>query len=1700
MFTIRSSKSTRMWVLTATAIPMIAGCVQGESSPPGTGRLELSVAPLNLPNVDEACYDLKVTRGSGFEAENVWGKGSFTSNGAKSGSTTERADEDTLCSGQYGGAAGITFIGTCDASGGTAEAPVTNRVWLNVDSLWTRDGIISETTWQNPCDPYCYLDAPCVENADTPVDFNLTIMRRAQQGFFDIGVNFSNIFCSAKLDCQYEDDDGNFTPMNLLFNADGVRDQTAVIGLACTAGPGKDTELNVSDVVVTCDTTDWSVNVFSEEPIFCIDSNGPATSGGVEIYGHARRIDVEYVDENFDVYEFAAQGGRWTSGANGWNWNGFSPVGAPPGKAILPDRLIGRASSEAPLSMVSVALTIDETALQFVGDPMSSMMTAVTGGQIGIVERIDGNWTWAQTLALPEGVPLVFPVAVDAYTQSIIAVDRIPDGPSASAPLRYFVYQKDSTPSASGLTYGAPVELVAPTGYTCDFGEGSRNDFSSRTAAAAVQNGVAPRFGLLPGVCYPLSLVDSPTISPPVPVAVNLASPPEGSSYEVVPFVSPDPLSLDLRTLVAPVAPGRVWVSASESIESGTQSRIVEAVWGGSSWTLGVLNLGGENAMHELGQDLGNGFVNARIGGVSELIATDDSGQSRRWVYGTETPIAAWWSGGVADDLATPDKDEFRRFATVILQGGEVNQLRVVVLKFPSAQNSVPEVLSGELISSPELHGLTSIAGIRSRNGGFDLILQGRNYLTLDNSIGYLLPVSITPTSIVHDTPRKLWNDGTLASTYRWTDRDPTWSISQLDNILNPEPCDLLIASGDFYGGGQIATVNETYKQNQPQNSLSSNAYVWLRQGGVFNLAAGGQSVYSEPLADSPTLMPSSEPFEPTRFVMRQQRVSACFQSGSQSVLTGTMMYADISYTRDEAPDVDSLEIAQQQWNYISSPTRGWTWDASKSPTDLGSSPAVTGNAYARAIIESLAGRLGFDGTSGPQIAVGARVQLDTTGLTFQGGAFEAVKGARPALFKWENNSWAHVTDFNLPSDGPALAIASKVDPQTRTVIVEQISLDGSPGRTFIYPPLDAGGTISYLDGAEVLNPVGYSRCERADVQAGLLLLRCYPEGDGGDGRFAVVQLDAYTGCSPLPPSITPPILPLDLSTYQPTGWTVARTVYDWTPGLAIVDSQHLSWVTRYESVDYDHSTGAGNHHRRIHVASRTLPAACEPGGWTTTRVNPTDALGFTPSDIEPYVNYSWTQPMNGYISGQAQNPDSGENTIFVAKFNPGGTLEYYTLDAGLSGLKVLAMFNDAQSSNKSLFIGLFDDGGTEKVGLFGLDSETPAKIVQLASRPVPQGINQANLSGLRVNADGIFASFKFEMPCIPGQQECSDVFESYASLLEISRTTTGYEIAGAAMLAPPTADPGFTWKQTWTGGQDADVSWSPSQADDALQAESTCDLLFVGADDGAESTIIMSFDLSDLGGTSTELPVTIVTPPADAADPSEGGPFPPVSLSSQFVLDPTAGPGNVWSPPTTQEVWQYATYRGEEQLSCNGISCGKKYWNIAFGFDPNAQNCSVEFLATASVNGDFVDGAWTTQGRYPAIHYRTQLTTGVAAAYVEGSAVLAGTAKDGTSIAAPSTLLACSAHGLDNGDGRVITEYLDPTFNDEPVRFCHWYDGKDAAAELSLPLDARDASVGSFEECTTVFPTPTAKIVSDEVGVIRVPDYLKQQQKSLPK
>jgi len=202
----------------------LGACSSALDGPVGPG-VAISVAPLTLSGVTNARYRLVVENGS-----------------------DEIVTDVELTADRYGdGAGSLSYVAPCDADDND------NEVRLTLIDLYA-DGSAT------PIDPGTYVNpgplsrtVTCVEGGDVAVRFDLTIARAATQGFFDVAIELDDVFCSAKLDCLKDPDDPSST-IALLFNDDGERDTTFVMGFACTGGPGAGDETwqYLDDVEIAC--------------------------------------------------------------------------------------------------------------------------------------------------------------------------------------------------------------------------------------------------------------------------------------------------------------------------------------------------------------------------------------------------------------------------------------------------------------------------------------------------------------------------------------------------------------------------------------------------------------------------------------------------------------------------------------------------------------------------------------------------------------------------------------------------------------------------------------------------------------------------------------------------------------------------------------------------------------------------------------------------------------------------------------------------------------------------------------------------------------------------------------------------------------------------------------------------------------------------------------------------------------------------------------------------------------------------------------------------------------------------------------------------------------------------------------------------------------------------------------------------------
>ena len=284
-------KAPRLRLLALSSLGLLGACAADEGP---KGPLTVAVAPLTLPGIADVCYGLTVF------------------NGDPSGSPDTVWSLEGICSSQYGNTTGgdITYIGTCDADTGGEN----NYVQLILETIEDDQDytLLDQNTvpfggdsdFINPCaDPGdCILDFPCVENEDVFVEFNITVMRDAEQGFFDIAVNFEDVFCSAKADSCYGEDDN----ITLLFGDDENdtlgRDHTLVVGFACTAGPDYvntqgniipvTTQLLMSMPAVTC------TDSFGFPHLFEIPLTGSGGNGTVDNGDYKLEFGVYFDDEN----------------------------------------------------------------------------------------------------------------------------------------------------------------------------------------------------------------------------------------------------------------------------------------------------------------------------------------------------------------------------------------------------------------------------------------------------------------------------------------------------------------------------------------------------------------------------------------------------------------------------------------------------------------------------------------------------------------------------------------------------------------------------------------------------------------------------------------------------------------------------------------------------------------------------------------------------------------------------------------------------------------------------------------------------------------------------------------------------------------------------------------------------------------------------------------------------------------------------------------------------------------------------------------------------------------------------------------------------------------------------------------------------------------------------------------------------------
>ncbi|MFO0749958.1 MAG: hypothetical protein U1F43_30460 [Myxococcota bacterium] len=268
-------------------------CSSSEGPSADGSTLTITVAPLNLTAVRDVVWDLEVVNGATPPAV-VW--------------------HARITSSRFGdGVGSASYVGSCDASPDARD----NRVRLWVVGVYAAPvaapGAFGSAppagslAFQNPTpyDPTATTwaaplaqPALCSENADTPVRFDVALLRPAQQGFFDIAVDFNDVFCSAKLDCCIEDANGACaSDLKLLFDGAGQRQTTFVLAFACTGGVGSDVDTTLYFDDLELDCTDPAAGFSADLVLNPARDAGnqcdPGSMSGCDIVTELHRVDAD---------------------------------------------------------------------------------------------------------------------------------------------------------------------------------------------------------------------------------------------------------------------------------------------------------------------------------------------------------------------------------------------------------------------------------------------------------------------------------------------------------------------------------------------------------------------------------------------------------------------------------------------------------------------------------------------------------------------------------------------------------------------------------------------------------------------------------------------------------------------------------------------------------------------------------------------------------------------------------------------------------------------------------------------------------------------------------------------------------------------------------------------------------------------------------------------------------------------------------------------------------------------------------------------------------------------------------------------------------------------------------------------------------------------------------------------------------------
>jgi hypothetical protein len=1653
-----------------------------------TSRLSIQVAPLEMPEITSVCYDLQVTKIFGDQSEYVWTQGSVYADRSYDESGNPTGDLDTLCSDEYGGGQGnIVYIGTCDA---TADSTF---VRLFIDSAWSGGDRIED--FESPCDPFCELTATCVENQDVPVVFNLTLMRQAQQGFFDIGVKFGDIFCSAKLDCAY-DASGN-EPVELLYDADGNQRQTAVIGLACSAGPGQDTELHVSDIRVTCGDASgnepWSDITVMSLGSTCIDTS-PFETGGEIGFGYSFWWDMSFLEEGAPERLWVKQ-----AGLEGIQWNFDSsgtaspatfapPPSECPGCRALPDKLLGQEGG--PPTMLAAVIDHDTASMTNQPDaedpPWATFFSGVKDAYYATYEFNGSTWQYADKLELPVGAS----PWLDPMTRSIVSLPSEGDrdvGDVEPEPLR--IQLRD--PSRSSFHYLPIRELPRRIGGF---------DFHLQRFG----NGYLVGYRCLPYEVENCSLV-----------VLGLAEYANTASSAPPPFVIvPAPTWLDRVATIGPKSSSIVPVGANDFIVEApfpdsngqSQQQLVRVSKAGGSWTASLLFPGAQESRltrwsgldfdckgdQFLRQDtrlrpecseFGANGINGVFWGQYAVPGTADTdafvNRFVAWFEGTalkmlsETvvegstalepdseasprPAFAWRANGDVLVIERPPSNVFARE----MSGSDQDY---IAYRVPSwwDNESFPQNRTPFSLPARSLDGLITRPG-----GNYTLLFSTEQLVrSAANPTLSAVQLSAPPGDSAMDVyePVIIGAVDEPMSSYTGFMRDPATNLYQGDDAFVPFPCtDIILSGSRKTDDTQVAYAARPRSRGENIREFVVNAVRLSVQNAWRRLPHP---------ADAPRYL-----YPLGRFIARSERPMLCSQDGTATSIAGHYFYMDVEGTREDGPAGPML------WGYggglrLWSKSGDGAWNTTRGaqlPPRL--PPGVTYNPSDDLLIsvpDEVAGV-----RDGKQVLIGnAYIVRRSELIPGRGEPEPRLSWTVVGLIESEGESvlW-DAWPLELPSglsDNPRLS-GYQIDPETQSLIAE-VSTD-LESRFFFYPPDESGsGAALFREPVEISRPVDFESCWFDEVQRGIATFGC----NNKDGyRLGVLSLQPLVSGAP---------------------GTETRIQVPKAPGGLTLTYYGQKTFLDHDTILFDVGTPEGNRiiaYRRsgswdAEVLKLPIPNVTEGDPWRITyasiqsnlngaaivRLDLTRCIQYDPdgnctSSIWDYRRILVASPAEqgaeistwDYPSSWPYAPTWKEQdsvlilvTANATRWTPlqvdiPETPQDESYDDWFAGCPNPPLDETTCVTSPSLLLVRFDP-----------DRRGPSVVGHWTSTEFPS--LSFNQHGMRV-IEGA-ETRRYEMlVSLNGGNSSPQNAQNY-HLLDLSPSQSpsnglDYDITARPFVFPTVE--GWDVTNQWL---ELDRSWSLDLGDDKLVLN-PCERVQASMGPGrriydafgmetSSNDKVVSFSTSGTGPISGDvMPIESSNWP-DLANAYVS--FQPAELrGTSTLLDPSSGPGNVWRGSNVDEdpedpIWQYATYRGREQLMCGDVSCNKLYWNVAIGFQPEASDCRLQFFATAGEPQHFEDG-WpqTTGGKWPTIVYDVMLT---------GSG-----GKDN---------LVCRQNPLDGEGSQVTSEFLDS------LRFCHAYYGEGTEASSEPDCETNFSAMERSEEkkqaevqAAVPQPTPT--------------------------